>query len=182
MIFISIFDQLQFTIGYKYKKPILFCNYFLNKIRFVRECKSLCPINQALEVFGDKWTLIVIRDIMFVGKRYFRELLDSNEKIATNILSDRLSKLEDFGILLKTKDDHHKQKNVYTLTEKGIDLMPVMMEITAWSIKNREVSIEEDDYVQGLLDGGQNLQMKMQQELREELSRVSVPPSPVGSN
>jgi len=139
----------------------------------MKECKSFCPINQGLEVFGDRWTLIVIRDIMFVGKRYFRELLDSNEKIATNILSDRLRKLENFGILLKTQDDHHKQKNVYTLTQKGIDLMPVMMEITEWSVKHRNVHEEESEHVRELLIGGQKLQKEMQKELQLELKKVS---------
>ena len=139
----------------------------------MKNCKSYCPINQALEVFGDKWTLLIIRDIMFDGKRYFREMLNSDEKIASNILTDRLNKLEEFGILMKTKDEHHKQKNVYSLTEKGIDLMPVMIDIAHWSTKHREVSDKDRIHVNELVAGGQKLQDKMQGQLREELASVT---------
>ncbi len=139
----------------------------------MRNCKSYCPINQALEVFGDKWTLLIIRDIMFDGKRYFREMLGSDEKIASNILTDRLNKLEEFGILVKTKDAHHKQKNVYSLTDKGIELMPVMIEIAHWSTKHRKVSEKDRIHVKELVDGGQKLQDKMQEALRSELESVS---------
>jgi len=135
--------------------------------------KSYCPINQALEVFGDKWTLLIIRDIMFDGKRYFREMLGSDEKIASNILTDRLNKLEKLGILVKTKDAHHKQKIVYSLTDKGIVLMPVMIEIAGWSTKHREVSEKDKTHVMELVDGGQKLQSKMQKALKEELKLVS---------
>ena len=75
--------------------------------------RSGCPVNLMLEVFGDKWSLIIIRDIMFQGKRYFRELLQSEEGIASNILSDRLAMLEREGIVSKTDDPAHKQKNIY---------------------------------------------------------------------
>lgn len=139
----------------------------------MKNCKSYCPINQALEVFGDKWTLLVIRDIMFDGKRYFREMLASEEKIASNILTDRLNKLEEFGILIKTKDPNHKQKNVYSLTEKGIDLMPVMIQVAHWSTKHREVTDKDRIHVNELVSGGKQLQDKMQKALREELKDLS---------
>lgn len=139
----------------------------------MKNCKSHCPINQALEVFGDKWTLLIIRDVMFDGKRYFREMLGSDEKIASNILTDRLNKLEQFGILMKTKDANHKQKNVYSLTEKGIDLMPVMIEVANWSTKHREVSDKDRVHVGELVDGGKELQDKMQEALKKELALVS---------
>ncbi len=139
----------------------------------MKNCKSYCPINQALEVFGDKWTLLIIRDIMFDEKRYFREMLGSDEKIASNILTDRLNKLEEFGILIKTKDAHHKQKNVYSLTDKGIDLMPVMIQMAHWSTKYREVSEKDKAHVMELVNGGQKLQDKMSDALREALKSVS---------
>ncbi len=139
----------------------------------MKKSKSHCPINQALEVFGDKWTLLIIRDIMFDGKRYFREILGSDEKIASNILTDRLHKLETFGILVKTKDADHKQKNVYTLTEKGIDLMPVMIHIAEWSTKHREVSEKDIIHVNELVMGGRKLQDELQEALKEELKKVS---------
>ncbi len=140
----------------------------------MKNSKSNCPINQALEVFGDKWTLLIIRDIMFDGKHYFREMLGSDEKIASNILTDRLNKLEEFRILIKTKDAHHKQKNVYSLTNKGIDLMPVMVNLAHWSTKHREVSDKDKAHVMELVDGGQKLQDKMSTALREELKSVSL--------
>jgi len=139
----------------------------------MKKLKSQCPINQALEVFGDKWTLLIIRDVMFEGKRYFREMLGSDEKIASNILTDRLSKLEEFGILIKTKDTHHKQKNVYSLTTKGIDLMPVMIEMAYWSVRYRKVSSADRRHVKGLVDGGKTLQEKMSAVLLKEFETVS---------
>src|SRR5687767_9077549 len=98
--------------------------------------RSVCPINLTLEVFGDKWSLIIIRDLMFEGKRHFRELLQSEEKIASSILMDRLNMLEQEGIVTKAPDPDHKQKVIYSLSQRGIDLLPVMVEIGAWSLKH----------------------------------------------
>ena len=84
--------------------------------------RSLCPINLALEVFGDRWTLLIIRDIMFAGRRHFRELLQSDEGISSNILADRLRMLVERGILTRADDPTHRQKAIYTLTERGIEL------------------------------------------------------------
>ena len=89
-----------------------------------------------LETFGDKWTLLVIRDLMFKGKRYYGEFLDSNEKISTNILADRLQRLESNGVIEKQIDLDNRSKFIYRLTVKGKDLLPVMLEITAWSSKH----------------------------------------------
>jgi DNA-binding HxlR family transcriptional regulator len=98
--------------------------------------RSNCPINLAVEVMGDKWTLLILRDIMFGGCRHFRELLQSEEGIASNILADRLAMLEREGILTKSPDPGHKQKFVYKLTVKGIDLLPVIKEIGSWSLQH----------------------------------------------
>lgn len=97
--------------------------------------KSDCPINFALEIFGDKWTLLIIRDLMFKEKHYYSEFLQSEEKIATNILADRLTKLEQEGIIIKNIDPSHGSKFIYKLSEKGIDLLPVLSEIVVWSAK-----------------------------------------------
>lgn len=101
--------------------------------------RSGCPVSLGLDVFGDKWTLLIIRDLMFTGKRHFREMLASDEHISSNILADRLKMLLDEGIVTKTDNPNHKQKAVYSLTEKGIDLLPVLMQISAWSLKYRPV-------------------------------------------
>ena len=96
------------------------------------EPRSHCPINLSLEIFGDTWTLLVLRDMMFGGKRHFREFLESDEHISSNILADRLARLVDSGILTKSGDPTHKQKAIYSLTEKGIALLPIVVHIGAW--------------------------------------------------
>ena len=97
--------------------------------------KSDCPINFGLEIFGDKWTFLIVRDLMFKGKQYYGEFLQMEEGIATNILGDRLSMLEEWGIISKTPDTAHKSKFICKLTQKGIDLLPVLVEIIMWSAK-----------------------------------------------
>ena len=97
--------------------------------------RSNCPINFVLETFGDKWTLLIIRDLMFKGKRYYGDFLASDEKISTNILANRLQRLEANGVIEKRKDPDNHTKFIYSLTPKGKDLLPVMLEITAWSGK-----------------------------------------------
>lgn len=97
--------------------------------------RSDCPLNFGLEIFGDRWSLLIIRDLMFFGKRYYNEFLGSAEEISTNILADRLAMLEKEKIIQKRKDKGHKQKLVYSLTQKGIDLLPVIIEIGLWSEK-----------------------------------------------
>lgn len=95
--------------------------------------RSGCPINLGLEVFGDKWTLLIIRDMMFAGKRHFREFLASTEAISSNILADRLAMLVENGILTRAGDPSHKLKAIYSLTDKGIELLPIIAQISRWS-------------------------------------------------
>jgi len=98
-----------------------------------KDLRSNCPINFALETFGDKWTLLVIRDLMFKKKRHYSDFLTSDEKISTNILADRLQKLEAKGVISKFADPESASKYIYSLTEKGQALLPAMIELTAWS-------------------------------------------------
>jgi DNA-binding HxlR family transcriptional regulator len=95
--------------------------------------RSGCPINLGLEVFGDRWTLLIIRDMMFAGKRHFREFLASDEGISSNILSDRLAMLVAAGIVTRADDPTHRLKAIYSLTEKGIELLPIIAQISRWS-------------------------------------------------
>ncbi len=97
--------------------------------------RSDCPISSALEIFGDKWSLLIIRDIALFGKNTYNEFLKSDEKIATNILADRITLLEKAGILIKEDHPESKAKIFYRLSKKGIDLLPVMFEISLWSDK-----------------------------------------------
>lgn len=120
----------------------------------LKEPRSYCPQNLTLEVIGDKWTLLIIRDMMLNNKRYFREFLHSKEKIASNILSNRLRSLEEEGIIVKQVDVNHKQKIRYSLTEKGIDLLPILIENARWSLKYKPVNKEDAIIAQNMLDGG----------------------------
>ncbi|WP_118974827.1 winged helix-turn-helix transcriptional regulator [Taibaiella koreensis] len=97
--------------------------------------RSDCPISCSLEVFGDKWSLLIIRDIMLRGKVSYGEFLESEEKIATNILANRLSVLEAEGILTKQVSPHNKSKYCYSLTPKGVDLLPIVIEIMDWGAR-----------------------------------------------
>jgi DNA-binding HxlR family transcriptional regulator len=94
--------------------------------------RSDCPVNFALETFGDGWSLLIVRDMVYFGKKTYGEFLDSDEGIATNILARRLSQLEQRGILIKTPCDADRRKELYTLTEKGLDLIPVLLEMANW--------------------------------------------------
>jgi len=95
--------------------------------------KSHCPINYSLEHFGDKWSLLIIRDLMFNGKRHYNEFLESGEKISTSVLGDRLKHLEEVGIISKGKDRVKKSRIKYSLTKKGINMLPIMLDMVCWS-------------------------------------------------
>jgi DNA-binding HxlR family transcriptional regulator len=97
--------------------------------------RSDCPISYSLDIFGDRWTLLVVRDLAFAGKRHFRDFLDSGEGIASNILADRLKTLECFGIVSRHPDPDHASKVIYSLTEKGMDLIPALLELVCWGAK-----------------------------------------------
>lgn len=130
--------------------------------------RSGCPINLTLEVLGDKWSLLIIRDIVFGNKRHFREILtQSMEGIASNILADRLKKLLEEGVLSKADDPSHKQKAVYSLTEKGIELLPVLAQMAVWGRKYMPVSEELSIRAQLLDEGGPDLWADFMKELRE---------------
>lgn len=130
--------------------------------------RSGCPINLTLEVVGDRWSLLVIRDIIFGNRRHFRELLTrSEEGISSNILADRLKTLLEQGILTRADDPTHKQKGVYSLTEKGIELLPVLAQLAAWGRKYLPVSEELAIRAQLLEEGGPKLWDEFMDELRE---------------
>lgn len=102
--------------------------------------RSNCLFSYSLEIWGDRWSLLIIRDMIFSGKNTYGELLKSPEGIATNILANRLQKLEENGIISKTIHPDSKAKNLYTLTAKGIDLLPILVEIYLWAEKFQPVS------------------------------------------
>jgi len=100
------------------------------------EFRCKCPISSALDIIGDKWSLLIIRDMLFDNKKTFTDFSTSEESIATNILSSRLKFLEEVHIIKKSKAEGNLKSNIYTLTEKGLNLIPVIAEITIWSDEN----------------------------------------------
>ncbi len=102
------------------------------KVKEIKK-RSGCPVSSALDVIGDKWSLLIIRDIMMHGKNTYNEFLKSKEKIATNVLADRLVMLESAGILVKEEHPESKAKIFYRLSHKGIDLLPVLVELILWA-------------------------------------------------
>ncbi|MFD1604494.1 winged helix-turn-helix transcriptional regulator [Flavobacterium artemisiae] len=101
--------------------------------------RSLCPISTSLEIWGDKWSLLIIRDLMFQKQCTYGDFLKSPEKIATNILTSRLLTLEENDIIVKLEHPESKAKVLYQLTEKGIELFPVLIEVSLWAEKYYEI-------------------------------------------
>jgi DNA-binding HxlR family transcriptional regulator len=132
-----------------------------------KDHRSECVINLTVEIFGDQWSLLVIRDIILMNRRHFRELLtNSVEGIASNILADRLQRLVQQGIIVKSQDPSHKQKAIYSLTERGIELLPLLMEIVAWGNKCLP-SPGLRGLARVLEEGGPKRRAKFMSELRE---------------
>lgn len=123
--------------------------------------RSLCPINLALEIIGDRWSLLIVRDLMFSGRNHYRELLQSEEGISSNILAERLGRLVEVGVLSRTIDPAHKQKAIYKLTRMGIDLLPVIAALGSWGSKYLPVTKQSAAVALSLEKGG-----------AEELKRV----------
>jgi DNA-binding HxlR family transcriptional regulator len=141
--------------------------------RVRKDHRSECVINRTVEIFGDQWSLLVIRDIILMNRRHFRELLtESPEGIASNILADRLRRLVKQGILVKSDDASHKQKAIYSLTEKGIALLPLLMEMVAWANKHLPAA-RLKGLAQVLDSGGPKLRTHFMAELRETHLRQS---------
>src|SRR6202044_3434022 len=104
--------------------------------------RSGCPLNASVEMLGDRWSLLILRDMMLRGYQTFNEFLHSGEKIATNILADRLRRLESYGIISSQQDPADGRKMIYALTAKGMDLRPVLMEMVLWAARHEETDNE----------------------------------------
>jgi DNA-binding HxlR family transcriptional regulator len=173
LIPIAYYNQLQIRFTGATMQPVFRGAFFSEND--VNEHRSGCPINLTLEIVGDKWSLLILRDIMFGGKRHFRELLTkSQERIASNILADRLRTLVEQGILTRADDPSHKQKAIYSLTEKGIELFPVLAQMAVWGRKHLPVSEELGIRAQLLDEGGPALWQDFMADLRE--THLGAPP------
>ncbi len=130
--------------------------------------RSGCPINLSLEVFGDRWSLIILRDMVFGGRRHFRELLTrSEEGISSNILAERLKRLQEEGMITKADDPSHKQKAIYSLTEKSIQLVPIFAALGAWGRRHLPVTEDLSIRAQLLEEGGPAMWDQFMAELRQ---------------
>lgn len=132
-----------------------------------RTKRSDCPISQSLEIWGDKWSLLIIRDLMFEGKRTYGDFLRSQEAIATNILASRLKKLQATGLIISRPLQDGETHSGYALTQKGIDLLPVMLEIHLWAEKHFDIPKE----VQDILNAVRNDKGAFLEETVEHLRR-----------
>jgi DNA-binding HxlR family transcriptional regulator len=131
-----------------------------------KDPRSGCPINLAIEAFGDRWSPLVLRDVMFGDRRYFRELLvGSEEGIASNILADRLKRLIDAGLLTRAAV-RPGQRAKYSLTEPAIELVPVLAELGAWGVRHRDTTPQLRVRTELLSDGGPKLWAEFMDELR----------------
>lgn len=134
-----------------------FCEAALKRSSSVR--RSGCPVSIALELVGDPWSLLVVRDLMFKGLNTFDRFLGAGEGIATNILSDRLARLERAGIITRRRSRDDGRRVAYRLTAKGIDLAPVMVELVLWSARHERTDAPPDtiremtDHRRRFLDG-----------------------------
>ena len=130
--------------------------------------RSGCPINLTLEMVGDKWSLLIIRDMMFGNRRHFRDFLThSQEGISSNILADRLKRLLERGIITWADDPSHKQKGIYSLTEQGIELLPILAQMSGWGFKYLPVTEELGIRAKLLSEGGPKMWAEFMDELRE---------------
>ena len=129
--------------------------------------RSGCPINLTLEVLGDRWSLIVIRDVIFGDRRRYRELLTrSEEGIASNVLADRLKRLVAAGLLSRADDPRHRQSVIYSLTEPAIQLVPLLAQMGAWGRRHAPASQELSIRAQLLEEGGPAMWDELMDELR----------------
>ncbi|WP_370962164.1 winged helix-turn-helix transcriptional regulator [Amycolatopsis sp. cg9] len=146
----------------------------------MRDTRSGCPINLSLEIFGDRWTLLVLRDVVFGGARHFRELLGGAERISSNVLADRLAVLVEHGLLTRAGDPSHKQKVTYSLTERAIELVPVLVQLSAWGVRHLPVADEYAARAAVLTDGGPPRWEAFMDELRETHLGTRRAPAPDG--
>lgn len=133
--------------------------------------RSSCPINASLEVLGDRWSLLIVRDLMFGGLRTYKDFQSSDEGIATNILASRLAKLQDSGIVTSHRDPQDGRSLIYRLTAKGVELAPVLMELSRWGTR-----FEEGKPPHGILQAWETNPQAFLAEIRDELLETEVRP------
>ena len=134
--------------------------------------RSDSPITYSLDLLGDKWTLLILRDMIFGGKQTFRQLLDGGEKIATNILADRLHTMEVNGLITKHDTLSGRSRFIYQLTEKSIDLLPLIVEIYLWGAKYLPTRYQDELLLQLTENKGRTIR-QLSSKLRKQLGQLS---------
>ncbi|MFD2718207.1 winged helix-turn-helix transcriptional regulator [Hymenobacter monticola] len=129
--------------------------------------RSTCPVSTSLDVLGDKWALLILRDIVFAGKSTYGQFLQSAEKMATNVLADRLALLEAQGLLTKAVAADKKSKFTYRLTEKGLDTVPIIVELLLWGARHGS-TVVAPGLLEELQAGKDAAVAKYQQRAREQ--------------
>ncbi|MEZ5016380.1 MAG: helix-turn-helix domain-containing protein [Flavipsychrobacter sp.] len=129
--------------------------------------RSDCPVNLSLEVFGDKWTLLVLRDIIFFGHRHFRDFVQL-ESISTNILTERLKRLVDNGILKKEIDKDNQSSYIYSITQRGLDLVPIVIDMYHWGAIHVEGNNADVNYLKRVTGERNKVIKEITQKLKKE--------------
>jgi DNA-binding HxlR family transcriptional regulator len=129
---------------------------------------SGCPVRFGMSQFGDKWSFMILRDLMFKGRHYYQEFLEAGEGISTNILASRLADLETNGLISKRRDDVKRSKFVYTLTNKGLDLLPMMLAMIDWSEKYDIKTEVPPDFIHKLRKDPDLFHQKMRERLEKD--------------
>jgi DNA-binding HxlR family transcriptional regulator len=136
-----------------------------------RPWRSDCPISVSLEIFGDRWTLLVVRDLMFKGRHEFKDFLSSEERIATNVLSERLKRLEAHQLVLRRQHPSDARRAEYHLTEKGIGLAPVLLDMIVWAATH-ETTAAPAAIVRRMRDDREGFLADLRGALRASLQRA----------
>lgn len=134
--------------------------------------RSPCPIAAVLDVLGDRWTLLIIRDMMFRGFREYGEFLDAGEGISTNILAERLKRLVETGIVVRQDNPADRKRVIYTLSEKGIDLLPAMFDMVEWGTKYFGHCQIPEEYERAVKKDKAGLMRALRQQLRATLNKA----------
>lgn len=130
--------------------------------------RSTCPLNFALEIFGDRWTLIVLRDLLLKARRRYGELLACEEGIATNVLADRLRRLEHRGLVRKERDAGDARQFLYRPTQQAIALVPMLVEMTVWGARSSSNSSVDRDFLKRFETDRAQLIADIQEQIRRE--------------
>ena len=140
-----------------------------------KEFRCNCPFTSALDILGDKWMLVIVKQLLIEGKETFKDFTESEESIATNILSSKLKFLEKVGIIIKTKRPENKKTNLYLLTDKGLALTPILVKLATWSDKNlRDIhpSIMDGEKMKFLRNDKTAFTNQIEKKYREKQNRI----------